>query len=312
MYGTWTRRADAGRGAAAQLLVLRGRGSSRRSRMRDRIGVEHILLESDYPHCDSTWPRTQQVIDEEIGAPARRRHPQDHVGERVSVCTAILSRRRSRTIRTRSSSQGERRDDMNPLDIVCAACGDLAGTAADTPHGPVRRFAGIPFGAPPVGDRRFRAAEPVPRWEGVRNADEFGPSPMQAVEGPFSDAVPGMKVAAVDEDCLSLNVWTPAAAGDTDGAPLPVMMWVYGGAFVIGGGAQPTYDGARLCGRAERRRRHDELPRRRVRVPRSAFGARWRDHRHELRHARSRPRAAVDRRQHRRVRWRLASGHGVR
>ena len=136
---------------------------------------------------------------------------------------------------------------MNPLDIVCPACGDLAGTSVDTPHGPVRRFAGIPFGAPPVGDRRFRAAEPVPRWEGVRNADEFGPSPVQAVEGPFSDAVPGMKVAAVDEDCLSLNVWTPAAADHFDGAPLPVMMWVYGGAFVIGGGAQPTYDGARLA-----------------------------------------------------------------
>src|SRR5215212_470248 len=103
---------------------------------------------------------------------------------------------------------------MGSLDIVSAACGDLAGTAVDTPHGPVRRFAGIPFGVAPVGDRRFRAADAVPRWEGVRSADRFGPSPVQAVEGPFADAVPGMKVAAIDEDCLSLNVWTPPPAGD--------------------------------------------------------------------------------------------------
>jgi para-nitrobenzyl esterase len=122
--------------------------------------------------------------------------------------------------------------------------GVLAGTTIETEHGAVHRFAGVPFGTAPVGDGRFRRSTPVAAWTGVRAADAVGPSPVQSVGGPFSGLVPGMAVDRVDEDCLSLNVWRPAQPG---AEPLPVLVWVYGGAFVTGGSALATYDGARLA-----------------------------------------------------------------
>jgi para-nitrobenzyl esterase len=124
--------------------------------------------------------------------------------------------------------------------------GELAGTTVtDGASGrPVRRFAGVPYAAPPVGARRFRPPGPAPSWDGVRPAGEFGPSAPQRTTGPLTDAVPGMRAAATDEDCLTLNVWTPAGAGPGDG--LPVLVWVHGGAYVIGGSALATYDGAHL------------------------------------------------------------------
>jgi para-nitrobenzyl esterase len=121
--------------------------------------------------------------------------------------------------------------------------GALQGVRLDTPSGEVAAFLGVPFGAPPVGPRRFRAPEPAAPWDGVLVADRSGPAPMQAKDGPFTGAVPGLGVTDVSEDCLTVNVWTPAA----DGARRPVLVWVYGGAFVIGGNSVPTYDGARLA-----------------------------------------------------------------
>lgn len=131
-----------------------------------------------------------------------------------------------------------------PEPIVRTRAGALAGVTVDTAYGAVDRFAGIPFGAPPVGEGRFCAARAAPPWDGVRPAIAFGPSPCQATSGPFAGAVPGMSVERVDEDCLSLNVWRPARREDT---ALPVLVWIHGGAFVVGGSAAPTYDGARLC-----------------------------------------------------------------
>src|SRR5829696_240764 len=132
---------------------------------------------------------------------------------------------------------------MTDAPIVHTELGDLQGVAIVTEHGPVHRFAGVPFGVGPVGPNRFRRAGPARPWNGVR-PHGFGPSPMQAVGGPFSGLVPGMAVTRVDEDCLTLNVWRPAEPG---GEPRPVLVWIYGGAFVTGGSALATYDGARLC-----------------------------------------------------------------
>ncbi|MGW2822666.1 carboxylesterase/lipase family protein [Streptomyces sp. NPDC001443] len=101
-------------------------------------------------------------------------------------------------------------------------------------------FRGIPYAAPPVGDQRWRAPQPPPRWEGVRRADRFGPMCPQA---PADAAATGVDVP-MSEDCLSLNIWT----GATSTTELrPVLVWVYGGGFREGTGAHPRYDGENLA-----------------------------------------------------------------
>ena len=107
----------------------------------------------------------------------------------------------------------------------------------------VDRFLGIPYAEPPTGDRRFRAPVPVQAWEGIRPALEFGPSAPQPSGGPLAGVIPGMEVGPTSEDCLTVNVWTPDR---TTEAPLPVMIWLHGGAFMVGGTCLETYDPARL------------------------------------------------------------------
>ncbi len=103
-------------------------------------------------------------------------------------------------------------------------------------------FKGIPFAAPPVGELRWREPQPVAAWNGVRQANAFSPACPQP-EAKIQGA--GTK-GPQSEDCLYLNVWTP----NTDAnAKLPVMVWIHGGALVIGDGGSPLYDGAFLSQR---------------------------------------------------------------
>ena len=88
-------------------------------------------------------------------------------------------------------------------------------------------FKGIPFAAPLVGDRRWKAPQPLAPWTGVSDGSKFGPACMQDPMFPRIFGAPPQ----LSEDCLYLNVWTPAkSAGDR----LPVMVWIYGGGFVGG------------------------------------------------------------------------------
>ncbi len=119
-------------------------------------------------------------------------------------------------------------------DVVHIPQGDLAGVTADG----AESFKGVPFAAPPVGDLRWRPPEPPANWTGVRKADAFGPICMQASRGFFANA-------PMSEDCLTLNVWRPAGAKAGD--KLPVMVWIYGGAFIQGSSAAPFYDGTRFA-----------------------------------------------------------------
>jgi para-nitrobenzyl esterase len=105
----------------------------------------------------------------------------------------------------------------------------------------LQTFFGIPFAKPPVGDLRWRAPQPMAPWKGVWATQKFGPRAVQtAVFGDMHARSNGMS-----EDCLYLNVWTPAK-GNTK-ARLPVLLYYYGGGFVAGDGSEPRYDGASMA-----------------------------------------------------------------
>jgi para-nitrobenzyl esterase len=111
----------------------------------------------------------------------------------------------------------------------------------------VRAFKGIPFAAPPVGGLRWKEPQPLERWEGVRKADTFGNvcvQPSQAKRVPNNVAVDLPDSPKPNEDCLYLNVWTSAARAN---ARLPVMFWIYGGAYTEGAGSSPHNDGEALA-----------------------------------------------------------------
>jgi para-nitrobenzyl esterase len=100
-------------------------------------------------------------------------------------------------------------------------------------------YRGIPFAAPPLGDLRWRAPQPVAEWEGVLRAYAFKPVCMQ-----IGATVPGLAVEPMSEDCLYLNVWTPAKVANER---LPVMVWLYGGGNVTGSGSARLYWGDLLA-----------------------------------------------------------------
>lgn len=104
-------------------------------------------------------------------------------------------------------------------------------------------FLGIPDALPPIGALRLQPPVAASSWTGVLQATVFGPSAPQLWDGPLSDLVPGMTVGPTSEDRLTLNLWAPARSS----GPLPVPVWFHGGAFVVGGSALPTYDGALLA-----------------------------------------------------------------
>ncbi len=125
--------------------------------------------------------------------------------------------------------------------IVNTKYGKLQGRTEDDLH----VFRGVPFAAPPVGELRFRAPRPPEAWDGVRDATEVGFGSMQTF-------VQGLELLGawempVDEDCLTLNIWSPGL----DDAKRPVMFWIHGGGFSGGSGATPIYDGQHLARRGD-------------------------------------------------------------
>ncbi len=156
-------------------------------------------------------------------------------------------------------------ESASALPVVKTGGGLIRGVEAQG----ICRFLGIPYGASTAGAARFMPPRPVQPWSGVRDAASFGDSCPQVPLGlsPFARGTPGqpppppnpvqkqfaaffsrrLPEPAQSEDCLVLNVWTPAA----DGAKRPVMVWLHGGGFAVGSGSGPTYDGTHLAKRGE-------------------------------------------------------------
>ncbi len=118
-------------------------------------------------------------------------------------------------------------------DIVRVEGGQISGTNAEG----VRSYKGIPYAAPPVGEMRWKPPQPVMAWEGVRECSAYGPDCPQAPYPQTSLFYSPPRQQS--EDCLYLNVWTAARAGEKR----PVMVWIHGGALTRGSGATGVYDG---------------------------------------------------------------------
>lgn len=140
-----------------------------------------------------------------------------------------------------SASAQEARKPEQASAVVKIDSGQLQGVEADG----VISFKGVPFAAPPVGEYRWRPPQPTPKWEGVRQATEFGRNCMQGRGGPPPAARPGAPAAqGPSEDCLYLNVWRPAGSTARN---LPVMVWIFGGGFVGGSASSPNTSGVQFA-----------------------------------------------------------------
>ena len=147
---------------------------------------------------------------------------------------------------------------MKTIDVT-TTLGTLRGEQGDG----IAIFRGIRYAAPPVGENRFRSPQPAEPWDGVQDATSFGfgsvqgmrrqpaapppqPAAGQGGQAPAFGSLFGSEVET-SEDCLFLNVWTPAA----DDAKRPVMVWIHGGAFRMGTGSSPSYEATRLATRGD-------------------------------------------------------------
>ncbi|HKJ72497.1 MAG TPA: carboxylesterase family protein [Alphaproteobacteria bacterium] len=133
-----------------------------------------------------------------------------------------------------SSGGGGTMAKMEP--VVSVDGGQIRGQIKDG----VASYLAIPYAASPTGNLRWMPPQPVAAWDGVRDATQYGASCMQGQFGPAPTGTDDNKGPKTSEDCLFVNVWTPE---DAKGKNLPVMLWVHGGAYILGSGSLPMYEG---------------------------------------------------------------------
>ncbi|BAL94557.1 carboxylesterase/lipase family protein [Rubrivivax gelatinosus] len=163
------------------------------------------------------------------------------IAARVCATTAIA-------LSLLSACGGDSDDDQASAyvaarDMVSVTGGTVVAAADSTAD--MRVFRGIPFAAPPVGSLRWKAPQPVTAWSGVRRSDNFSAACVMA-DRPAGrvGSILYQQTESQSEDCLYLNVWTAAA---TAGEKRPVMLLLHGGAYLIGAGSQPNYNGKGLA-----------------------------------------------------------------
>jgi para-nitrobenzyl esterase len=161
-------------------------------------------------------------------------------GLAVSLLAARAAQANEPTSPTKSAPSPKAAGEPVKIDT-----GLVQGVAASE-SGDVVVFRGIPYAAAPLGDLRWRPPQPAKAWEGVRECAKFGPAAPQIVS-PLLNSFPGMSLGAqTNEDCLYLNVWTPARRA---AEKLPVMVWVHGGGYTFGADSQPLYEATNLSRR---------------------------------------------------------------
>jgi len=126
--------------------------------------------------------------------------------------------------------------------------------------GGIASYKGIPYASPPTGTARFQAPAPAAAWTSVYDATGFGAPCMQSYDRELNGSELSLQLATVftmrtemkndNEDCLLLNVWTPAKDTASAVEKRPVMVWFHGGGYAYGSGAWPVYDGTRLARKA--------------------------------------------------------------
>src|SRR6476646_4509358 len=126
----------------------------------------------------------------------------------------------------------------DPVRVEQGLLTGTSGLSAD-----MRVYRGIPFAAPPVGDLRWKAPQPAPKWQGLRQAAEFSNACWQT-QYPAAAAIYQAKLPPLSEDCLYLNIWTPAKSAKDR---LPVMVWIHGGGFTRGFSGTSSYNGEVLA-----------------------------------------------------------------
>jgi len=131
--------------------------------------------------------------------------------------------------------------DNQPSTRIDLPAGTIEGVKISEKDTTLRVFKGIPYAAAPVGELRWKPPQPVSAWAGVRSASSFGARCMQLPMFQME-----FRSRSMSEDCLFLNVWTPAQSADEK---LPVLVYLYGGGFAAGDSSEPRYDGAALASR---------------------------------------------------------------
>ncbi|HVY88517.1 MAG TPA: carboxylesterase family protein [Hyphomonadaceae bacterium] len=122
--------------------------------------------------------------------------------------------------------------------VVNAPAGSVQGVAQGTLH----VFKGIPYASPPIGPARWKAPMPAAHWSGTKDATKFGAACVQPT--PRGQSIYSSDLGQTSEDCLTLNIWTPAKASKA-----PVFVWIHGGSLVTGSSKESLYDGARMAER---------------------------------------------------------------